>query len=134
MAGYSGTPLPRKLGIKEGATVVTVHAPEGFEERLGQLPVAARLVGFSDQAADVALLFAMDWSQLEGAFAGLAEAIRPAGGLWVCWPKRRSGVSTDLDENRIREYGLSRGLVDNKVCAVDETWSGLRFVYRLRDR
>jgi hypothetical protein len=134
MAGYSGTPLPRKLGIKPGALVATLDAPAGFAATLGELPPGAVVGAHSSGPADVALLFAPHHLALESGFDRLAAAIRPAGGLWVCWPKKASGIATDLDENVIREFGLARGLVDNKVCAIDETWSGLRFVYRLKDR
>jgi hypothetical protein len=127
--------LPKKLGIKQGARVVVVHPPANLPGLLADLPIDARVEPFDQaRAADVALLFARQSAALEGAFQALAEAIRPAGGLWVCWPKRASGIATDLDENVVRLYGLSCGLVDNKVCAIDETWSGLRFVYRLKDR
>jgi hypothetical protein len=134
VAGYSGTPLPKKLGIKQGARVATLNAPAGFEATLGELPTGALVAKFRGGPADVAILFVRDRPALAASFLDLAEAIRPAGGLWVCWPKRASGVHTDLDENIIRDYGLQQGLVDNKVCAVDEMWSGLRFVYRLKDR
>jgi hypothetical protein len=134
MAGYSGTPLPRKLGIKPGAMVATLDAPADFAATLGELPPGAVLHPFSGGPAEVALLFARERAALETGFGRLAIAIRPAGGLWVCWPKKASGIATDLDENVIREFGLGMGLVDNKVCAVDETWSGLRFVYRVKDR
>jgi hypothetical protein len=85
-------------------------------------------------AVDVAVLFAIEAATVEGRFSELAASLQPAGGLWVAWPKRSSGVASDLDENRVREIGLAAGLVDNKVCAIDTTWSGLRFVWRLRDR
>ena len=83
---------------------------------------------------DVVVLFVLDLAALRVQFAFLAAALQPAGGLWVAWPKRSSGIATDLDESSVREYGLAAGLVDNKVCAIDATWSGLRFVWRLRDR
>jgi len=133
-AGYSGTPLPRKLGIREGGRVVLVGAPDGFADVLGELPPGADLLAADAVGVDVAVLFALDRATLQGGFAPLADALRPAGGLWVAWPKRSSGVETDLHENLVREHGLDAGLVDNKVCAIDETWSGLRFVRRLRDR
>jgi hypothetical protein len=128
-AGYSGTPLPRKLGVKDGHRVLLVGAPEGFvldgvdaHRRAGREPY------------DVILLFCPDEATLRERFPAAKERLRKNGGLWVCWPKRSSGIRTDLSGNPIRDYGLARGLVDNKVCAVDETWSGLRLVYRLTDR
>jgi hypothetical protein len=133
-AGYSGTPLPRKLGIREGSRVRLVAAPEGFEATLGPLPDGAELVAAGSAELDVAVLFAPDRAALRAGFAPLAAALQPAGGLWVAWPKRSSGVATDLAEDVVREQGLAEGLVDNKVCAIDATWSGLRFVRRLRDR
>jgi hypothetical protein len=117
MAGYSGTPLPKKLCIKEGARVALVNAPPDFEKALGALPEGAG-----------------SRAELVRRFESLAARIAADGSLWVAWPKRASGVETDLAEPYVRQHGLDVGLVDVKVCAVDETWSGLRFVYRLRDR
>ena len=135
MAGYSGTPLVKKLGIKEAAAALLVNPSEGFLETLGPLPADAEIVsGSSREKLDVAMLFVLSQKKLKQEFARLAARLKPAGGLWVCWPKKASGVETDLTENVIREVGLAAGLVDNKVCAVDETWSGLRFVVRLADR
>ena len=134
MAGYTGTPLTRKLGIKAGARVALVRAPEGFERELGRLPDGVRLRTQARGAQDIVLFFATRQAELERRFDGLARAIAPAGGLWIAWPKRTAGVATDLREGVVRELGLAHGLVDNKVCAVDDTWSGLRFVYRLNDR
>ena len=133
-AGYSGTPLPRKLGMREGSRVLLVGAPDGFAATLGELPPGVELVQPGASAVDVAVLFALDAATVDDRFAGLAASLQPAGGLWIAWPKRSSGVAGDLDENRVREIGLAAGLVDNKVCAIDATWSGLRFVWRLRDR
>ena len=133
-AGYSGTPLPRKLGMREGSRVLLVGAPDGFAATLGELPPGVELVQPGASAVDVAVLFALDAATVDDRFAGLAASLQPAGGLWIAWPKRSSGVASDLDENRVREIGLAAGLVDNKVCAIDATWSGLRFVWRLRDR
>jgi hypothetical protein len=134
MAGYSGTPLPKKLGIRaagpsgSGASRVRlVAAPGGFAETLGPF-VSAR------GEADVIVLFSKSARDLHKAFALAMKSLQKNGGLWVAWPKKASGVATDLDENAVREAGLSFGLVDNKVCAIDEVWSGLRFVVRLRDR
>ena len=134
MAGYSGTPLPNKLGIKSGARVALVRAPDGFERALNPLPDGVRLRTQARGAQDVVVFFATRLAELERRFDGLARAIAPAGGLWIAWPKRTAGVATDLREGVVREIGLAHGLVDNKVCAVDDTWSGLRFVYRVIDR
>jgi hypothetical protein len=133
-AGYSGTPLVNKLGIKPGTTLGLIGTPEGFDATLGELPdgvaVRRRLQG----SLDVIIAFFVDASELERRLPALRRALQPAGGLWLAWPKRASGVATDLSDNVVRELGLAAGLVDNKVCAIDEVWSGLRLVYRLRDR
>jgi hypothetical protein len=134
-AGYSGTPLPRKLGIREGSRVLLAGAPAaGMLAELGELPAGVVFAPAGAGDLDVVLLFAEGEAALRSQFADLAAALSPAGGLWVAWPKRSSGVVTDLDENVVRAVGLQAGLVDNKVCAIDATWSGLRFVRRLRDR
>jgi hypothetical protein len=127
VAGYSGTPLPQKLGIKDGSRVRLAGAPEGFARSIGVVP---RRSG----EADVIVLFSRSEAALARDFPRARKWLHAAGGLWVAWPKKSSGVATDLDENRVRDLGLSQGLVDNKVCAIDDTWSGLRFVVRLRDR
>jgi hypothetical protein len=133
-AGYSGTPLPSKLGIGEETRLTIVGAPNGFDDTLGRLPpgveVRQRLAGRSD----VIVCFTTRRADLAHRFARLKRALEPDGGLWVAWPKRASGVPTDLTEDVVREVALAHGLVDNKVCAIDETWSGLRLVYRLKDR
>ena len=134
MAGYSGTPLATKLGIKPGARVALVRAPNGFEHELDPLPDGVRLRTQARSTQDVVLFFATRVAELERRFDGLARAIAPNGGLWIAWPKRTSNVATDLRESVVRDVGLTHGLVDNKVCAVDDTWSGLRFVYRVSDR
>jgi hypothetical protein len=133
-AGYSGTPLPRKLGIRDGSRVLLVGAPADFAATLGDLPPGVELLVGGARDLDVAVMFVVDRESLRAHFSALAAALRPAGGLWVAWPKRSSGVATELNENIVRELGLEEGLVDNKVCAIDATWSGLRFVWRLRDR
>src|SRR5438270_10686890 len=127
VAGYSGTPLPQKLGIKDGSRVRLARAPEGFASSLG---VVARPRG----EADVIVLFTRNAADLQHEFPRLRRSLEQSGGLWVAWPKKASGVVTDLDEAAVRRYGVSQGLVDNKVCAIDEPWSGLRFVVRLSDR
>jgi hypothetical protein len=134
-AGYSGTPLPRKLGIKPGARLALIGAPDGFDSTLGALPngVAVRR-RLSGSPSDVIVAFFSLRSMLERRLPALRSGLDPAGGLWIAWPKRASGVETDVTEDVVRTLGLAAGLVDNKVCAIDDVWSGLRFVYRLRDR
>ena len=134
MAGYSSTPLPKKLCIREGARVALVGAPPGFESVLGPLPDGAEFVSPARKGLGVVLLFARTRAEMVRRFEGLASRLAPDGSLWVAWPKKASGVETDLAEGYVRQHGLDVGLVDVKVCAVDETWSGLRFVYRLKDR
>ena len=128
-AGYSGTPLPRKLGVKDASRVLLDGAPAGFalegvdaHTRAGAAPY------------DIVLLFAPEHARLTKRWAPLAARLTVAGRLWVCWPKRSSGRQTDLSENDVRVYGLAHGLVDVKVCALDETWSAIAFVRRLVDR
>jgi hypothetical protein len=134
LAGYSGTPLPRKLGIKPGMRVTLINAPVGFRDVLGELPAGARVTSRLRGESGVILAFFTEPAALARRLPGLREALAPDGGLWLAWPKRSSGVATDLGEREVREFGLEAGLVDNKICAIDETWSGLRFVYRLTDR
>ena len=133
-AGYSGTPLARKLGVAAGHRVLLVGAPPGWA--LPEPPPAATVHRRASGAApyDVVLAFCPDAGALRARFAPLAGRLTTAGALWIAWPKRASGVATDLDENVVRDHGLACGLVDVKVCAVDATWSGLKFVRRLRDR
>jgi hypothetical protein len=127
-AGYSGTPLPRKLGIKDGSTVLAIDAPVGLE--LG----AAYDVEPGPGRYHVVLLFCRDAAALYEGFEQAAAGHTTDGMIWVCWPKKASGVPTDLNENVVREYGLAHGRVDVKVAAIDATWSGLKFVIRLADR
>ena len=135
MAGYSGTPLPRKLGMRPGARVGLVGAPADFDRTLGELPlgVTVRAVGGRDPF-DVMICFAKSARELARDLPGLPARLDPAGGLWIAWPKKSSGLATDLTDIEVRRRGLALGLVDNKVCAIDDTWSGLRFVVRLADR
>jgi len=130
----SGTPLPRKLGIKPEARVALIGAPHDFDEVLGELPPGVTVRRRARGTFDVLVIFVQKRSELERRLPALARALDQAGGLWVAWPKRSSGVATDLEESAVRGLGLASGLVDNKVCAIDATWSGLRFVYRLADR
>jgi hypothetical protein len=133
-AGYSGTPLARKLGVKAGARVALVGAPDGFEATLEPLPEDAAVRRRLRGPQDVIVCFVTSSAALVKAMPRLQAAMSPACGLWIAWPKRASGVPTDLTENVIRDEALAAGLVDNKVCAIDETWSGLRLVIRLKDR
>jgi hypothetical protein len=134
-AGYSGTPLPRKLGIKPGHRLLLLGAPEGFEtDTLGPLPDGVRVARRASGRADVIVSFHVWRADLARRMATLRERMEPAAGLWIAWPKRASGVETDLTEDVVRELALAHALVDNKVCAIDATWSGLRLVIRLRDR
>jgi hypothetical protein len=133
-AGYSGTPLVRKLGIKPGARLGLIGAPEGFDVVLGELPADVLVRRQARGPLDVIVAFCPSRVSLHRRLAGCRRALDPGGGLWIAWPKRASGVATDVDEKLVRELGLGAGLVDNKVCAIDEVWSGLRLVYRLADR
>ena len=128
-AGYSKRSLAEKLGIKEGMRTLLLNEPKGYE---GTLSVAAKKK--IDGLFDFMQFFTADKSELEKNFPKLKKALAQAGMLWISWPKGSSKVATDLNENIVREIGLKNGLVDVKVCAVDETWSGLKFVYRTRDR
>lgn len=134
MAGYSGTPLTKKLGIKGGSRVWLVNAPRGFRKTLDDLPEDVLFVTQSAKPLDLILYFVKSRLELTNKFTKLASSLAPAGMLWIAWPKRASGVSTDLSDNVVREIGLAAGLVDTKVCAINEVWSGLRFVIRLKDR
>ena len=131
---YSGTPLPRKLGIKEGSRVALVGAPSGFAQTLGPLPAGAELRRGARGTLDVIVLFATRRADLARRFATLANALDPAGRLWVGWPKKAAGVDTDLDFETVQRIGLDDGLVDNKSASVDDVFQGLQFVYRLKDR
>jgi hypothetical protein len=136
MAGYSGTPLAKKLGIKPGHRVAVVHAPDDFEAALGELPdgvvVQDGLAGKTP--LDVIVAFFVERKDLAQKLPALRKRMAPACGLWIAWPKKASGVATDVTENVVREIALPTGLVDNKVCAIDAIWSGLRLVIRLEHR
>ena len=133
MAGYSGTPLPKKLGIKDGFRVWFVNAPQDFDEILN-LPPDTRIIFARTKPLDLILFFTTSASELRRKFVATSQKLTANGMLWVCWPKKASGVATDVNENLVREIGLNAGLVDVKICAVSEVWSGLKFVYRLKDR
>ncbi|HEY5938617.1 MAG TPA: DUF3052 family protein [Kofleriaceae bacterium] len=134
MAGYSGTPLPQKLGIKEQHRVLLVNAPAGFD--LGTLPTGAVLVKRLAGTAllDVIVVFVKQREDLVAQLAASRPRMQQAAGLWIAWPKKASKVPTDIVEDTIREVALPTGLVDNKVCAIDDTWSGLRLVIRRENR
>ena len=130
MAGYSGTPLAKKLGIKDGHRVAFPSAPDDFADVLGELPAGVQVKARAAGPLDVIVFFTQRRAELERRLPALRRALDPAGGLWIAWPKKSSGVATDLDQAVVMEVGLATGLVDNKVCAIDETWSGLRLVIR----
>lgn len=129
-AGYSGTPLPKKLGITDGCTLALLDAPHGFDETLGTLPEAVAVERSLGEHHDVIVAFFTERAAFESAIDDLGEAVFPSGGLWIAWPKKASKVPTDMTEDVVREVALPLGLVDNKVCAIDPTWSGLRVVWR----
>jgi hypothetical protein len=129
-AGYSGTPLARKLGVKPGMRVHYAAAPDGFAALLGELPDAVRVLARPVTGLDLVVLFVRSRAQLERRLAGLHAKLRQDGMLWIAWPKRASKVPTDMTEDVVRDVALPRGLVDVKVCAIDETWSGLKLVIR----
>jgi hypothetical protein len=133
-SGYSGTPLPKKLGIREGSRVAVVSAPDGFTRVLGPLPAGVDLRTDARGRCDVVVFFVTRRAELARRFPSFVRALQTDGGLWVSWPKKTSGVATDLGFDAVQQVGLHAGLVDNKVCAIDGTWSGLRFVRRVADR
>ncbi|HEY7106120.1 MAG TPA: DUF3052 domain-containing protein [Acidimicrobiia bacterium] len=133
-SGYSGTSLPRKLGIAQGDRVAVVSAPAGFDRTLGRLPDGVQVRTHARGHLDVIVFFVTRRAELARRLPAMARALEPDGGLWIAWPKKTSGVATDLVFEAVQTVGLDAGLVDNKVCAIDGTWSGLRFVYRVVDR
>ena len=142
MPGYSGTPLPKKLGIKPGFRVQLVSVPAEVQTELREALASCAIArdgkrksnNSHNDPLDFAIIFTKSQAELKQEFRRLAKLLQPAGMLWVSWPKKSSGVASDLDENRVREIGLAAGLVDVKVCAVTEIWSGLKFVRRVKDR
>jgi hypothetical protein len=131
MAGYSGTPLAKKLGFKEGFRAALLSAPPGFQRELDPLPNDVRIIaGTLPGGLDLILLFVQSQQTLRKEFPRLQRQLAENGMLWIAWPKKASGVSTDLSENNVRGIGLDAGLVDVTVCAVNDIWSGLKFVYR----
>jgi hypothetical protein len=134
MPGYSGTPLPKKLGIKGEFRVATLHMPEDVKAELQDALQKCQLHKISKKDLDFIFLFAKSRATLERDLFPAAQALAPAGMLWIAWPKKTSGVATDLDENIVRQSGLAAGLVDIKVCAVTDVWSGLKFVIPVKNR
>ena len=132
--GSLGTPLTRKLGIKQGDRVGTFGAPESLPDLLGELPDGATLITSPRTQCDVLMAFATSAEELDTRLRHAVALLPADGGLWVAWPKQSSGVATELDFAEVQTRGLEAGLVDNKVAAIDDTWSGLRFVVRIEDR
>jgi hypothetical protein len=134
MAGYSSTPLPKKLGVKPNQRIALVNAPMDFQKLLGKLPENTTIVSRLNGPLDLILLFVDREQILAKQFPILAEKLVSNGMIWIAWPKKSSGVPTDLIFEKVQRIGLDCGLVDVKICAVDEVWSGLKFVIRLKDR
>jgi len=132
--GYSGKPLASKMGIKPGQRMIILHAPDDYDVTLGTLPDGVEVVHELNGIFDLIQYFVTERAAYERDFPILRDLLATAGMLWVSWPKKAAKMVTDIDENFIREYGLANGLVDVKVIAVDERWSGLKFVRRLKDR
>ncbi|HUR85011.1 MAG TPA: DUF3052 family protein [Solirubrobacteraceae bacterium] len=133
-AGYSGTPLPAKLGFRPGMRAHLSNAPENFDALLGDLPGGVRVLARPAPDLDLVVLFVRERRELQRRLPGLQAKLTSAGMIWVAWPKRASKVPTDMTEDVVRDIALPRGLVDVKVCAIDETWSGLKLVTRLENR
>lgn len=133
-AGYSGTPLAKKLGIRQGNALAVLDEPAGFRECLHPLPDGVRLRKSIGLSPNIVVVFATDRAKLAGRLPRVAEAIFPDGAIWVAWPKRSAKVATDITEDTVRDVALPLGLVDNKVCAISDIWSGLRVVWRRENR
>ena len=129
-AGYSGTPLVKKLGIKPGTAVALVDAPDDFEQTLGRLPDGASLDRLGPEEGDLVIWFTLSLKDLQDNVGAMARALQPRASLWIAWPKKASEVVTDVTQNDVRALGLATGLVDYKICAIDRTWSGLLFTHR----
>jgi hypothetical protein len=134
MAGYSGSPLVQKIGIKENHRVLLIEPPTGFSKTLGKLPAGAKVLKAAEAPVDVVVGFSKSRSDVSARFAETVGQLDQAGMIWIGWPKKTSGVATELNENIVREIGLAKGLVDIKVCAIDHVWSGLKFVIRKENR
>lgn len=133
MAGYSETPLIKKLGLKPSARVTFINAPEGWREELGELPTGVKIIGVQ-KPLDFVLFFPKSLDDLENKFPKLAEKLAPTGMIWIAWPKKSSGVATELAFDVVQPVGLNLGLVDTKICAINEIYSALRFVIRVENR
>jgi hypothetical protein len=134
MTGYSGTPLPRKLGIKEHTRVALLDVPAEINSELKEPLSSCQILTDGRGPLDFILLFVKSQAELKQQFSRIARHLAPTGMFWVAWPKKTSGVPCDLNENDVRRIGLEIGLVDVKVCSVSEVWSGLKFVIRVKDR
>lgn len=133
-AGYSETPLLKKLGIKENARVALVNAPEDFLRELGGLPEGAKLVSAAQGRVEFILLFVENRAELVKRLGQLRPKLSQSGMIWVAWPKKSSGLKTELTFAVVQEAGLAAGIVDTKICAINDVWSGLKFVIRVKDR
>ena len=134
MAGYSGTPLPKKLGIKDGSRLAVLHAPADYRALVSPLPPGAKIAGRFDGETDLVHVFVVRKRELARFLASAVRVMRRDAAIWVSWPKKAAKVATDISEDTIRDLALPLGLVDIKVCAVDETWSGLKLVIRKQNR
>lgn len=134
MAGYSGTPLVKKIGIKENHRVLLISPPARFSKTLGRLPEGAKVLKDAEAPVHVVVGFAKSRTEVTARFAETVSHLDQGGMVWISWPKTASGVQTELNENIVREIGLAKGLVDVKVCAIDDVWSGLKFVIRKENR
>ena len=134
MAGYSGTPLAKKLGIKDGSTLFLLGAPKNYLELIAPLPVGVRVMPQINRETDIVHIFSTKRAELTGALLASLKKLKQDGAIWVSWPKKSSKVATDITEDTIREIALPMGLVDIKVCAVDDVWSGLKLVVRRENR
>ncbi len=134
MAGYSGTPLAKKLGIQAGCKIFLAGAPDHYPKLVAPLPEGVRFVARMGGATDIVHLFATRKARLAKSLRTVLARLKPDGAIWVSWPKKSSGVPADITEDTIREIALPLGLVDIKVCAVDDTWSGLKLVIRKENR
>jgi hypothetical protein len=132
LAGYSGTPLPRKLGIRKGSVVILVDAPVEFEQTMSELPEDVSFRRRARGSSDLTIWFTRSRKDLEGRIEKMSQLVGKDG-LWIAWEKKASGVSSDLSQKVVRETGLGAGLVDYKVCSIDQTWSGLRFTWKKQD-
>src|SRR5215470_14865861 len=134
MAGYSGTPLPQKLGIKPGLTVITINAPTNYRRLIGAISEGVTFAERLKPDSSFVHVFTKKRSELEKTLSVLREKIADTGTVWVSWPKKSAGVPTDVTEDVVRDVALPLGFVDVKVCAIDETWSGLKLMVRRENR